>query len=344
LTGILGHRFSAGSISRTQPLEVGNNTSARKPATEPVSCFHSGSDAVKLNYQFDPIQVKALHGEQSCAIPGMRITDSNLHQVLSIVDEANPMARLYARIQPSVLKIGWKDHLNGGTGTAFVLEDGWLATAHHVIKPAANGSPRNYYAIIDGVEHPLYPVWKDVSADLALLRLQNPQTVLPPGLRLGWASDLKANQNVSALGFPADANKLVLTEGPVIDVYAKIDCPSVDPLTVAINMQTARIQSRAATWTGNSGGPLVTSDGTVIGIVTSGIPAQAESFSTSVEHLRLLLDRARNTSFGSGPVNELHSIGRVLGKPGATEFKVKVDGLKPNWLQDSVADSVSNGW
>jgi S1-C subfamily serine protease len=239
---------------------------------------------------------------------------------------------MYDAVQPSVLRMRWTEGKpnDGGVGTAFAV-DGYLATCHHIIRPSAEGIPRSFFVEIGGKEYPVAVVAKDLSSDLALLRLDTSQgaaPLLPPALQLGWASDLKPGNQLHAFGFPALSKKLVMTEGQLINAYAKIDCPSFDPLfPQEPQWATARVSSRAQTWNGNFGGPLIDKEGKVVGVVTSGLPNNGESFSSAVEHLRLLIQRARQQPLNADPIH-VNTLGRVLGKPGDADFKVSVDAMQ----------------
>ena len=290
----------------------------------------SDADHPTLKYDIDQAKVMDAFGPDKRAIPSMNIVDGKLQQQVSIMDKNSPAFQLYERIQPSVLKLRWSDGNNGNSGTAFPIEDGeFLATAHHMVaRSRGNTEGTMKVELGDGREVPVNVVARDVGADIALLRYSSPIENPPPALSLGWASDVHQWEGLNAFGYPALANKTVLTQGRFLEAYTSKSAGSSEAgLETTVQSPIARLGSRASTWSGNSGGPLTNAKGEVVGVITAGEPVEAESYSTAVEHLRLLLNEARRNPI---PAHGLivNSIGRVIpGGEGYGDFTIKAQRL-----------------
>lgn len=154
------------------------------------------------------------------------------------------------------------------TGTGFSIGQGYFFTNYHVVAGVTNVTLHH-----QGEEIAATVALRDQANDLALLkaskdftkkmgmRLEGPLAL--DGLRLGDASKVKQGDRVWTLGFPLAAvlgEKPVLSEGAISSLYG----PGEDPRLLQIS---APIQP------GNSGGPLLNSQGEVIGITMSTLDA-----------------------------------------------------------------------
>lgn len=287
----------------------------------------NAADNPTLKYDIDQAKVMDAFGANSRAIPSMSVLDGRLHQQVNIVAADSPAFQLYEKVEPSVLKLRWSDGHSGNSGTAFPVEGDYLATAHHMVaRSEGNTKGDMVVELADGREIPVTVVAKDVSADLALLRYKYTPNGAPPPIPLGWSDNLSKWDSVHAFGYPALANKAVLTQGPFLNAYTSRTAGSAEAgLETSVVSPIARLGSRANTWSGNSGGPLVNAKGEVVAVVTAGEPKEAESYSTTVEHLRLLLNEARKNPIPPEGL-QVHSIGRVLDN-GSSQYKVTVQKL-----------------
>jgi S1-C subfamily serine protease len=174
-----------------------------------------------------------------------------------------------------------------------------------------------------GKNVPLKLVARDVSADVALLRFPTVPDQLPEPIKLGWSSDVASNRLVTAFGYPARANKMVVTEGRVaseLEILTGVNgIDKNNPFAVAT--PSAKILSRAIVFGGNSGGPLVSGE-KAVGVVVQSVSEGAWSRATSVEHVRLLMDQARKHPDLTEPLL-MNSWARNLGN--GSDFKVKVE-------------------
>lgn len=142
------------------------------------------------------------------------------------------------------------------SGTGFCVHpDGYVLTNHHVIDGAREilgRSPRQRCR--------LEPVFADPTNDLALLRAEAP---LPGVATFRDGRQAQLGEAVIVVGYPLGG---LLGSGP------QVTTGNVSSL-IGPGDDTRSLQFTAPTQSGNSGGPLLDSDGAVVGVVSSKLNA-----------------------------------------------------------------------
>jgi len=143
-------------------------------------------------------------------------------------------------------------------GTAFaVSKDGWLLTNHHVIEGGKTVIVKNS----KGELSPATVVSFDADSDIALLKIQGP---LIDWLLLASPDLAKKGEKVVTVGYPhvdIQGSESKVTDGILNSLSG-------------IRGDNCCFQISVPIQSGNSGGPLVRLDGTVIGIVSAKLKAE----------------------------------------------------------------------
>jgi S1-C subfamily serine protease len=200
------------------------------------------------------------------------ILDAYSRAVIGAVDTVGP-AVVHLQME------GANGPAGSGSGVVFT-PDGYLLTNSHVVA-AAGGGKRITATFPDGRGSDASVVGDDPDTDLAVLRLHGDA---PTSARLGDSRRLRVGQLVVAIGNPFGF-QCTVTAGVVSALGRSLRARSG-------RLIDSVIQTDAALNPGNSGGPLVTADGTVVGINTAIIAmAQGICFSISANTVEFVASR-----------------------------------------------------
>ncbi|MGX5356938.1 MarP family serine protease [Kocuria sp. KH4] len=179
----------------------------------------------------------------------------------------------------SVLKVyGTADECRQNqTGSGFATAPGQVVTNAHVVAGVAEPVVQTR----DGQVHPASVVHYDPDADLAVLSAPSLQV---PGLALG--QDPAPGELVAFMGYPLGGPFTV--GGATVQGAALAPVPGdgAGSATMEIIQLAGEVQQ------GNSGGPLVAQDGTVVGVVFAKALEGQVGYALTLTELRGALDRA----------------------------------------------------
>jgi S1-C subfamily serine protease len=184
----------------------------------------------------------------------------------AVVDAVETVAPAVVHVEVAGVRNGRRAE---GTGSGVVISpDGLILTNNHVI----DGAQRVSVALSDGRKFTARALGRDPDTDLAVLRGETSETL--PVARLANSKSVRPGQIAIAIGNP-------------LGFQSTVTAGIVSAVGRSLRAQNGRligdvIQTDAALNPGNSGGPLVSSAGAVIGINTAMIMgAQGICFSVA---------------------------------------------------------------
>ncbi len=189
---------------------------------------------------------------------------------ITISEEENLIINVVKESSPSVVSIaisqiklksgeGLVDEVNN-IGTGFIVDpNGIIITNQHVVSDVSSS-----YKVItsDGKEYSVVEVLRDDSNDIALLKIDAKSL---KSLDLGNSDTLLVGQTVIAIGTPLGEYAGSVTTGVISGLNRSVTTSS-GWFGSTTKVYENVIQTDAAVNSGNSGGPLISTEGKVIGI------------------------------------------------------------------------------
>jgi putative serine protease PepD len=181
-----------------------------------------------------------------------------------VAETTSAISAVYQRVKGGVVEVqtstgGQTDPFGnqapgGATGSGFVIdEEGHIVTNQHVVDGAESVTVR----FSDGTEVDAEVVGTDPSTDIAVLDVDRPSSQLTP-LRFAGDGSLQVGNAVIAIGSPFGLEG-TLTTGVISALGREIESPNRFTIENAV-------QTDAALNQGNSGGPVLDSQGRVVGV------------------------------------------------------------------------------
>ena len=216
-------------------------------------------------------------------------------ELLASSADNEPIVAVVAAITPSVVAVtsrvqtltpfGPSDVEAVGTGFV-VRADGFILTNQHVVE----GASAVTVTLPSGEEHPASVVAQDAQHDLAVLKIDAAGL---PAVSLGSTDGLDLGETVVAIGYALDlSGGPTVTSGIISSLDRTIDVQGTNGSGTPRSYD-GLLQTDAALNHGNSGGPLVTLDGRVVGVnVAGGDGVENIGFAIPIDTAAPLLQQA----------------------------------------------------
>lgn len=172
-------------------------------------------------------------------------------------DPRDVFPRVLARLQKAgfdVTAVYQDDPPIGMQGSGFIISsEGDVLTCAHVVRNSPNAT-----IWVEGIRYPCRVLASDTNTDLALLAVEGNH---PPfqALRIKDGENYSLGQNVFTIGFPL---------ADLLGVSPRMDNGMISA-KVGLHDDTNSVQISVPIQAGNSGGPLLSANGEVVGVVSS---------------------------------------------------------------------------
>jgi S1-C subfamily serine protease len=261
-----------------------------------TACATSAATVAASRTAASPVSVLAQSSPSATSPP----STSSSTSTAAYDPQTDPIVQVVDRVTPAVVTIASHvrstDTFGGSStgkavGTGFVVRsDGVILTNYHVIENALDTT----VTLADGRSLTARVLATDRDHDLAIIKVG--ATDLPT-VTLGDSSDVAVGERVVAIGYALSlAGGPTVTSGIISSTARTIqvqDTSGTSGSQATVRTYRDILQTDAALNPGNSGGPLVTLDGRVIGIDAAG-STQAENvgFAIAINAAKPLIQQA----------------------------------------------------
>jgi putative serine protease PepD len=196
----------------------------------------------------------AIDGGNNTATPARAVPGQTM-AVASTSSDTSSVNAVYGQSKQGVVDITVKSEAGTAEGSGFVLDKGGnVVTNQHVV----DGASAVEVNFADGSKAAAKVVGADPSSDLAVIRVSGVDPAKLQPLPVGDSSKAEVGNSVIAIGSPYG-----LKGSLSVGVVSALDRTITSPNHFSIS---GAIQTDAAINHGNSGGPLLNTDGQVIGV------------------------------------------------------------------------------
>ena len=253
-----------GGSSATNTPTSSAQTTSQSTSSSALATSTSSSQTIKTS------QENTSSSTSGSTSPATSAADFS-NAIINVVNQAKPAVVEITNEQTSVSQLS--EPVPVGTGSGFIYDNqGHILTNNHVVQ----GAQSLVVTLPDGRTfkgNDVKLVGTDPLTDLAVLQITGDNL---PVIQVGDSSQLQVGQWVVAVGYALGLEgQPTVTQGVVSALNRSVQEPSDSSNSNPFSQsQTAGpylfdvIQTDAAINPGNSGGPLVTLDGTVVGINT----------------------------------------------------------------------------
>jgi serine protease Do len=208
---------------------------------------------------------------------------------------SSSLASIAAAASPAVVTIettvvshgsGFRSGSGTGVGSGFIYAaNGYILTAAHVVE----GASQITVTLPDGRAFQGTVAASNPTLDVAVVKIAASGL---PTISIGRSGDLRIGQTVMAIGDPLGQYPGSATVGIVSGLDRSVTV--ADEVTRQARDLTGLVQTDAAINQGNSGGPLIDTSGTVIGIVNAGSSAaQGMGFAIPIDAAAAVMATAK---------------------------------------------------
>ena len=236
---------------------------------------------------------------QQTTIPRYTAYDPSLKlEILADHGQELTAQEVYAKVNPATVLVVAQTGESASIGTGVIMtEDGYVITNAHVI----SGGESCWVMLAGGWDYDAELVGFDADQDIAVLKLVDAEGL--PTVEFGDSELAEVGDQVYAIGNPLGVElRGTMTEGIISAINRNVE---LEGRTLNV------LQTTAALNNGNSGGPLISRFGQVIGINTLKMSGTGGADEASVEGLGFALP----ISHVCYVVNDIIATGRFHGVP-----------------------------